>query len=109
MSNTTSLFVLLAKWDVMTGGQGSDKALTTFVGLDARTDQSGTRNRRGHISKTGDPEMRRLLYMATLGGKRGKNPLRDFYERLVGLRENLRLRSECFLVELGYCCVTRVT
>lgn len=78
------LFVLLAKWDAMTGGQGSDKALTAFVGLDARTDQSGTRNRRGHISKTGDPEIRRLLYMAALGGKRGKNPLRDFYERLVG-------------------------
>jgi transposase len=78
------LFILLAKWDVITAGQGSDKALTAFVGLDARTDQSGNRNRRGHISKTGDPEIRRLLYMAALGGKRGKNPLRTFYDRLVG-------------------------
>jgi transposase len=84
------LFVLLAKWDAMTGGLGSDKALTAFVGLDARTDQSGTRNRRGHISKTGDPEMRRLLYMAALGGKRGNNPLHDFYERLVA-RGKLRM------------------
>jgi transposase len=84
------LFALLARWDAMTGGRGSDKALTAFVGLDARTDQSGTRNRRGHISKTGDPEMRRLLYMAALGGKRGKNPLRAFYERLVG-RGKLRM------------------
>ena len=68
----------------MTGGRGSDKALTAFVGLDPGTSQSGTRNRHGHISKTGDPEMRRLLFMAALGGKRGKNPLRDFYEGMVG-------------------------
>ena len=25
-----------------------------------------------------------LLFMAALGGKRGKNPLRDFYEGMVG-------------------------
>jgi hypothetical protein len=28
--------------------------------------------------------MRRRLFMGTLGGVRGKNPLRAFYERLVG-------------------------
>ena len=84
------LFALLARWDAMTGGQGSDKALTAFVGLDPGTSQSGTRNRRGHISKTGDPEMRRLLFMAALGGKRGKNPLRDFYQAMVG-RGKLRM------------------
>ena len=78
------LFALLARWYAMTGGRGSDKALTAFVGLDPGTSQSGTRNRHGHISKTGDPEMRRLLFMAALGGKRGKNPLRDFYEGMVG-------------------------
>ena len=83
-------FTLLARWDAMTGGRGSDKALTAFVGLDAVTSQSGTRTRRGHISKTGDPEMRRVLFMAALGGKRGKNPLHDFYEGLVG-RGKLRM------------------
>jgi transposase len=86
------LFVLLARWHALTGGRGSDKALAAFVGLDAQTNQSGQRTRRGGISKTGDPEMRRLLFMAALGGKRkqGDNPLRRFYERLVG-RGKLRM------------------
>lgn len=77
-------FVLLARWHAMTDGKGSAKALTAFVGLDPQTHQSGQSTRRGGISKTGDPEMRRLLFMAALGGKRGKNPLRDFFEHLVG-------------------------
>ena len=78
------LYVLLAKWHAITDGVGSAKALTAFVGLDPQTHQSGQSTRRGGISKTGDPEMRRLLYMAALGGKRGNNPLHDFFERLVG-------------------------
>lgn len=80
-----SLFVLLARWNVMTGGQGSDKALTAFVGLDAQTHQSGQRSRRGGISKVGDSHIRALLYMAALGGLRCRNvtPLRLFYDRLV--------------------------
>jgi transposase len=79
------LFVLLARWHTMTGGLGSPKALAAFVGLDAKTHDSGKSKRRGGISKTGDPEMRASLYMAALGGKRGKgaNPLRDFFDRLV--------------------------
>jgi transposase len=83
------LYVLLARWHSMTHGLGSAKALTAFVGLDPQTHQSGQSTRRGGISKTGEPEMRRLLYMAALGGKRGKNPLRDFFEHLV---DNNKLR-----------------
>ena len=78
------LYVLLARWHFLTNGAGSAKALTAFVGLDPQTHQSGQSTRHGGISKTGDPEMRRLLYMAALGGKRGKNPLHDFFEHLVG-------------------------
>lgn len=77
-------YVLLARWSAMTNGKGSAKALTAFVGLDPTTHQSGKSTRRGGISKTGDPEIRRLLYMAALGGKRGNNPLHDFFEHLVG-------------------------
>ena len=79
------LFVLLARWHTMTGGLGSPKALSAFVGLDAKTHDSGKSKRHGGISRTGDPEMRASLYMAALGGKRGKgdNPLRDFFDRLV--------------------------
>ena len=36
------------------------------------------------ISKMGDSELRRLLYMGALGALRGDNPLRTFYQRLVG-------------------------
>lgn len=32
----------------------------------------------------GDNEVRRLLYMGALGGVRGNNPLKSFYQRLVG-------------------------
>lgn len=78
------LYVLLARWHFITNGTGSPKALTAFVGFDPITHQSGQSTRQGGISKTGDPEMRRLLYMAALGGKRGKNPLRDFFDHLVG-------------------------
>jgi transposase len=79
------LFLLLVRWSILTGGKGTAKALTAFVGLDAQTRQSGQRTQHGGISKTGDPELRRLLFMAVMGGKhaRGDNPLRDFYERLV--------------------------
>ena len=31
----------------------------------------------------GDSELRRLLYMGALGGVRGNNPLKPFYQRLV--------------------------
>lgn len=78
------LYVLLARWHFITNGSGCAKALTAFVGLDPITHQSGQSTRQGGISKTGDPEMRRLLYMAALGGKRGKNPLHDFFDHLVG-------------------------
>lgn len=86
------LYVLLARWYILTGGRGTDKGLTAFVGLDAQTSQSGRHTGHGGISKMGDPEIRRLLFMAALGGKRGKqdNPLRLFYERLVG-RGKLRM------------------
>ena len=79
------LFVLLASWSAMTGGKGSDKALTAFVGLDAQTHQSGRRSRRGGISKVGDAHIRARLYMAVLGGLRTKQetPLSHFYHRLV--------------------------
>jgi transposase len=79
------LFALLARWNVMTGGQGSDKALTAFVGLDAQTRESGGRSHYGRISKIGDSHIRALLYMAALGGLRCKHvtPLRQFYDHLL--------------------------
>lgn len=79
------LLVLLLRWQTLTDGQGSDKGLTALVGLDPTPHASGTSvHQRPAISKMGDGEIRRLLYMGALGALRGQNPLHDFYDRLVG-------------------------
>lgn len=59
--------------------------MSAYVGLDPQTKESGT-SLKAHalISRQGDPEMRRLLYMGALGALRGKNAVRQFYDRLVG-------------------------
>ncbi len=79
------LLVLLTRWQSLTDGQGLAKGLVAFVGLDPQTAESGTSLRGpGLISRMGDKHVRQWLYMCALGGKRGHNPLRDFFERLVG-------------------------
>lgn len=79
------LMVKLFQWQTLTNGEGSAKGLTAFVGLDPQPYESGTSVRKHPgISKMGDNELRRLLYMGALGGVRGDNPLMPFYQRLVG-------------------------
>lgn len=79
------LLVLLLRWHTLTAGQGSNKGLTALVGLDPKPHESGTSvYHRPTISKMGNGEIRRLLYMGALGALRGHNPLHDFYDRLVG-------------------------
>lgn len=83
--NVLPLLVLLLRWHTLTDGQGGDKGLTALVGLDPKPWQSGTSVfHRPTISKMGNGEIRRLLYMGALGALRGQNPLHDFYDRLVG-------------------------
>jgi transposase len=83
--NVLPLLVLLLRWHTLTDGQGSDKGLTALVGLDPKPWTSGTSVFHSPtISKMGDGEIRRLLYMGALGALRGQNPLHDFYDRLVG-------------------------
>jgi len=79
------LLVKLFQWQTLTSNQGDSQGLTAFVGLDPQPYESG-RSIRKHpgISKKGDNEIRRLLYMGALGGVRGQNPLKVFYQRLVG-------------------------
>lgn len=83
--NGAAVVVLLARWQARTEGKGTAKGLAAYVGLDPQTKQSGT-SLKAHalISRQGDPEMRRLLYMGALGALRGKNAVRQFYDRLVG-------------------------
>lgn len=86
------LLVLLYRWHHLTHGRGEAKSLTAFVGLDPKLRESGqTVYRRPTISRSGDPMIRALLYMGALGGIRGQNPLRDFYNRLVGRGKAKRL------------------
>lgn len=86
------LLVLLYRWDTLTQGQGAAKSLTAFVGLDPILQQSGQMIfGRATISRTGDAAFRALLYMGALGGVRGKNPLKQFYVRMVDRGKAKRL------------------
>jgi transposase len=79
------LMVKLFQWQNLTSGQGDAKSLTAYIGLDPQPYESGRSVRKQPgISKMGDSEIRRLLYMGALGGVQGHNPLKPFYERLVG-------------------------
>lgn len=79
------LLVLLHRWQTLTAGQGTAKGLTAFVGLDPRPHESGwSVRKRPVISKMGNATLRRLLYMGALSAVYGKNPLRTFYQRLLG-------------------------
>lgn len=79
------LMVKLFQWQTLTNGEGNANGLTAFVGLDPQPYVSGTSVRKHPgISKMGDNELRRLLYMGALGGVGGDNPLLPFYQRLVG-------------------------
>jgi len=79
------LLVKLFQWSNLTQGEGDSQGLTSFVGLHPQPYESGTSVRRQPgISKMGDSEIRRLLYMGALGGVHGNNPLKAFYQRLIG-------------------------
>ncbi len=86
------LLVLLARWDALTQGHGSGKGLTAYVGLDPQPYASGTSVYKAPtISRQGDKVLRRKLYMGALGGIRGQNVLRAFYQRLVGRGKKKKL------------------
>ena len=78
------LVVLLHRWHTLTAGQGRDKGLVAYVGLDPQPHESGTSvHGRAAISRQGERGLRRRLFMAALGGTRRDNALRRFYRRLV--------------------------
>lgn len=83
--NVMPLLVLLFRWQVLTDGHGSAKGLVAYAGLDPQPYQSGTSVRRpATISRQGERRLRSRLYMGALGALRGHNPVRNFYDRLVG-------------------------
>jgi transposase len=86
------LLILLYRWAVLTDGQGTAKGLAAYVGLDPQPHESGTSvHKSPTISRMGDKVVRRKLFMGALGGVRGQNPLRAFYQRLVGRGKKKKL------------------
>lgn len=82
--NAPILLTFLHQFAALTENQGSAKSLTAYAGLDPVPYESGTSvNKPSGISRQGNKPLRRYLYLGALGGSRGKNPLRAFYQRLV--------------------------
>jgi transposase len=83
--NVLWLLVVLTRFSVLTDGQGQSRALVAYVGLDPQPYDSGTSvHKRATISRQGSRHLRRRLFLSALGGVRGKNVLRMFYQRLLG-------------------------
>jgi len=83
--NVLPVLVLLCRWQTLTAGQGESKGLVADAGLDPQPYESGTSVKKpAPISRMGERNVRRLLYMGALGATRGDNPARAFYQRLVG-------------------------
>jgi len=79
------ILITMHRWGAFTDGEGDANGIVALLGLDPKTHESGTSvHKRGRISRQGDRSQRSRLYMCALGGVRGNNPLRAFYERLVG-------------------------
>lgn len=83
--NVLYILILLYKWDAHTAGTGTAKGLTAYVGLDPVVHQSGSSvRRRTAISKMGDSNLRRRLFLCALGGQNAKGgPLVAFYQGLL--------------------------
>ncbi len=73
--NVAYILVLLHRWMTRTIGEGTEKGLAAYVGLDPQTYESGTSvRRRAVISRMGDQAVRRRLFMGALGDVRGPIP-----------------------------------
>lgn len=64
------------------GDFASADAYIAFMGMDVRARDSGTFRGRRKLTKRGDPEIRRLLYMAAMTARRSA-AWKDFYERAL--------------------------
>lgn len=83
--NVVWLLVVLTRWHTLTEGQGDSRGVVAYCGLDPQPYDSGTSvHKRATISRQGNRELRRRLFLSALGGVRGRTVLRAFYQRLVG-------------------------
>jgi transposase len=83
--NVLYILVALHRWGILTDGKGNAKGLVAYLGLDPVPYESGSSiHKKARISRQGNRPLRSRLYVGTLGGVGGNNPLRAFYQRLVG-------------------------
>ena len=58
-------------------------SFVAFIGFDLRVRESGKFKGKRRLSKRGDPEARRLLYLAALSACRMQGPFRELYEHYI--------------------------
>ena len=59
-------------------------SFVAFIGLDLRVRESGKFKGKRRLSKRGDPEARRLLYLAAFAACRVQGPFKELYEHYIG-------------------------
>jgi transposase len=59
-------------------------SFVAFIGLDLRVRESGKFKGKRRLSKRGDPEARRLLYLAAFAACRSQGPFKELYEHYIG-------------------------
>lgn len=83
--NVLWILVVLTRFSTLTQGQGDAKGVVAYAGLDPQPYSTGSSVRkRSSISRKGNRYLRSRLFLGALGGIRGQNVLRAFYQRLVG-------------------------
>ena len=60
----------------------NDDAFVAFIGMDVRVRDSGQKQGKRKLTKQGDPELRRLLYLAAMQAKR-QPAWEGFYQRYI--------------------------
>ncbi|GAA5512475.1 IS110 family transposase ISOt5 [Deinococcus carri] len=58
------------------------RQLAAYAGVSPAPNQSGAMNKRGRISKIGNPRLRRIVYLAAVAATRTKSKEKAFYQRL---------------------------
>ncbi|RYF74509.1 MAG: IS110 family transposase [Cytophagaceae bacterium] len=69
----------------------SAKALAKYIGVVPVVYQSGKANTTKGICKTGDPQLRAMLYMASWSAIRYNKPCQEFYQRLKAAGKSTKL------------------
>lgn len=58
------------------------RQLAAYAGVSPAPNQSGAMNKRGRISKIGNPRLRRIVYLAAVAATRTQSKEKTFYQRL---------------------------